>query len=179
MLCGKCTVFLQGWGLSPVLLLLATYLCRVTIPLYWDTLSSYIIILPSLPLNSLWCDHLITHLCISSLVIPAFSFLFPHNCLLSLSSAFSNVSRDCIFTQLHLFTAKILLVYLMLFFFIPKEIWGTCPRSQIPHSYYSPVPTAFAAQLAEHASVFSDFRFYSRRCLLKRSSRIPGCAYPE
>lgn len=141
MLCGKCTVFLQGWGLSPVLLLLATYLCRVTIPLYWDTLSSYIIILPSLPLNSLWCDHLITHLCISSLVIPAFSFLFPHNCLLSLSSAFSNVSRDCIFTQLHLFTAKILLVYLMLFFFYSKRNMRHLP--QITNSPLLLLPSAY------------------------------------
>lgn len=53
---------------------------RENIPLYGDKMSSCFIILPSLPLNFLHCDHLTTHLPISSLVIPVLSFLFPHNC---------------------------------------------------------------------------------------------------
>lgn len=60
MSCGDCTVFLQGWGLSPILFLFS--MCWSTgwlISLCWDTLSSYFIILPSLTLNfsAFWLSH--------------------------------------------------------------------------------------------------------------------------
>lgn len=144
---------------------------RETIPLHGDTMSSYFITLPSFPLNFLHCDHLTTHLPISSSIIAVISFLFPHNghqsvlpfqMYLDIAFLLSYISSE-------------LKYFCFIDFFFPKKKYASlAPEHKFPTAITLQcllLLSAFAAQLAEHASVYFIFlqkqnlRFYSRSVL--------------